>query len=496
MSRRRMSIISRRRGSSFDSFNSGYSEPSVDSIYYDDDYYDRMNNLDNESDNNYGNSTTIFSKSKTSKYNHSLDTIHINPSIRNLHVSSEFYITSNNEDNKENENNKEDLDLSLMKEFNKDLNIVHLNYFIESEKKRYNENRHRYFTLQKIFTLLIESGAGIYGGFIRDYLLHKYGSSSFYYFMINKSSYLCENIPLFYCNEKFHPESYQNRNTISVDIDTVMNMKRFEYFVSTLDSFNIKYSYTIFNNFKKYINIIDNQDQISKYIIFKIFIDNPFDINNLETFSNFKSVGNNISFKKYETSVILIDILICNDDVSVKDTLENITSNSDFYCNSLYILYDKLSISESISKKIKVFSFGIDTLYQDDIRRNLDIFLKKNIYTSEVIEIVKKQIFERKAVCLNLSQKKEYRMTKIKSKGFTILVNHNIFEYISCKDEICLLCRSDTFEGGGKVIKFKCCNSFYHEECLVEYVKKIEIKKCFLCSKYIDGEMFKHIFNF
>ena len=26
--------------------------------------------------------------------------------------------------------------------------------------------------------------------------------------------------------------------------------------------------------------------------------------------------------------------------------------------------------------------------------------------------------------------------------------------------------------------------------------KKIEIKKCYLCSKYIDGEMFKHIFNF
>ena len=86
-------------------------------------------------------------------------------------------------------------------------------------------------------------------------------------------------------------------------------------------------------------------------------------------------------------------------------------------------------------------------------------------------------------------------MSKIKSKGFTILVNHNIFEYVSCKDETCLLCRCDKLEGN-KVIKFKCCNSFYHEECLVEYVKKVEIKKCFLCSKYIDGEMFKYIFNF
>lgn len=486
--------MSRRRGGSFESVNSGYYDHSVDSDSRDyERYYDRS---DNESNDSYDNSTTIFSKNRDSKYNHSLDTIHINPFIQNLYVSPEFYITSNNEDNKENENNKEDLDLSSIEEFNKDFNIVHLNYFIESEKKRYNENRHKYLTQQKIFTLLIESGAGIYGGFVRDYLIHKYGSSSFYYFMINTSSYLCENIPLFYCNEKFHPESYQNRNTISADIDTVMNMKRFEYFLSTLNSFNIKYDYTIFNNFKKYIYIIDNQHQISKYIRLKIFIDNPFDINNLETFSNFKSLGNNISFKKYATSVIHIDILICNDDISVKDTLENITSNSDFYCNSLYILNNRLSISERISKNLKVFSFGIDTLYQDNIRRNLDIFLKKKIYTLEVIEIVKKQIFERKAVCLNLSQKKDYRMTKIKSKGFTILVNHNIFEYIFCKDEICLLCRSDTFEGGDKVIKFKCCNSFYHEECLIEYVKKIEIKKCFLCSKYIDGEMFKHIFNF
>lgn len=107
-----------------------------------------------------------------------------------------------------------------------------------------------YFTQKKIFTLLIESGAGIFGGFVRDYLIHKLGSNSFYDFMNNESSYLFENIPLFYCNKKFHPESYQNRNTISADIDTVMNMKCFESFLSTLDSFNIKYNYTISNNFK------------------------------------------------------------------------------------------------------------------------------------------------------------------------------------------------------------------------------------------------------
>jgi hypothetical protein len=469
-------------------YNDMYDHSDHDSYYSD---YDRF--LDNES--NYSNdnydkgNTIIHSKSTTSKYNHSLDNIEINPFIRNLYVTTKDFKSSNNENDKDNKN-KEDLSF-----YGENLNIVELNYFIEFEKKKYNENKHIYFTQKKIFTLLIESGAGIFGGFVRDYLIHKLGSNSFYDFMNNESSYLFENIPLFYCNEKFHPESYQNRNTISADIDTVMNMKCFESFLSTLDSFNIKYNYTISNNFKKYIHIINDQNQISKYIRFKIIIDNPFDINNFESFSNIKNIGNNISFKNYATSIIDIDILICKDEVSIKNTIENITSNSDFYCNSLYILNDTLSISKNISRNLKEFSFGIETLYQDNIRRNLDIFLKKNIYTKEVIEIVKKQIFEKKAICLNLSKKKEYRMSKIKSKGFTILVNHNIFEYVSCKDETCLLCRCDKLEGN-KVIKFKCCNSFYHEECLVEYIKKVEIKKCLLCSKYIDGEMFKYIFNF
>lgn len=477
------------------SYNNIYDNSDHDSYYSD---YDAVLDYQSDNESNYSNdnydkgTTLIHSKSTTSKYNHSLDNIEINPFIRNLYVSPKDFKSSNNENNKENQNKE---NLSLMKELSEDLNIVELNYFIEFEKKKYNENKHMYFTQKKIFTLLIESGAGIFGGFVRDYLIHKLGSNSFYDFMNNESSYLLENIPLFYCNEKFHPESYQNRNTISTDIDTVMNMKCFESFLSTLDSFNIKYNYTISNNFKKYIHIIDDQNQISKYIRFKIIIDNPFNINNFESFSNIKNIGNNISFKNYETSIIDIDILICKDEVSIKNTIENITSNSDFYCNSLYILNDTLSISKNVSRNLKEFSFGIETLYQDNIRRNLDIFLKKDIYTKEVIEIVKKQIFEKKAICLNLSKKKEYRMSKIKSKGFTILVNHNIFEYVSCKDETCLLCRCDKLEGN-KVIKFKCCNSFYHEECLVEYIKKVEIKKCFLCSKYIDGEMLKYIFNF
>lgn len=447
---------------------------------------------DNEFNDNYDDSTLIFSKSTSTIYNHSLDNIEMNPFIRNLYISPKDFKSSNNENNKEKLCLKEDL--CLMKEFNEDLNIVHLNYYIESVKKKYHQNKHMYFTQQKIFTLLLQAQAGIFGGFVRDYIIHKHGSNSFYHFMNNESSYLCENISLFYCNENFHPESYQNRNTISCDIDTVMNMKIFDNFLLKLDSFNIKYKYNIFNNFKKYIEITDDKNQILKYIKFQIVIDNPFDINNFKSFSNFKNIGNNVSFHQYDTSIVQLDILICKDDVHIKDTIENITSNSDFYCNSLYILNDILSISENISKNLKEFSFEIETLYQDSIKRNLDIFLKKDIYTKEVIEIVKKQIFEKKAMCLNLSKKKEYRMSKIKSKGFTILFNHDIFEYLSCKDEICLLCRSDTLNEN-KIIKFKCCNSFYHEECLIDYVKKLEIKKCFLCSKNINGEMFKYIFD-
>lgn len=124
------------------SYNNIYDNSDDDSYYSDhDSYYSdydavfdyQFDNESNYSNDNYDKGTTlIHSKSTTSKYNHSLDNIEINPFIRNLYVTPKDFKSSNNKNDKENQNKE---NLSLMKEFSEDLNIVELNYFIEFEKK-------------------------------------------------------------------------------------------------------------------------------------------------------------------------------------------------------------------------------------------------------------------------------------------------------------------------------------------------------------------------
>ena len=458
MARRRRMF--RRRNLSFDSYE---------------DNYETFHN-DYESDDSYPNFEFKESISQKSQYNDSFNEIPINIDIQNFDINLKD-MNIRLLDNKISE-----LDLPLMK----NQNILQLNDIIDNQKRLYVENKHEYLTKKKILVLLLNSGAAIFGGSIRDCITHDYGAILYYNFI----PYLGIDY-LLYCNKETNPESYEDRNTILNDIDTIMNMTVFETFLSILDDLKIKYHYYLFNNFKKYIDIIDNENEISKYIHLEIKIDNEFDINNLEKFSCSKFLERNLYFKSYKTCNIKIDILICKENIPIKKVVETITFNSDFYCNSLFIFNNKLQINKEIAKKLK--EVLIESLYEDEIKRNIDIFLKEKLYNSEVINIVKKQIIEKKAISLNLSKKIELRINKIKAKGFRIICKQDIYDIIKCKDEICLICRSEISEEI-EIVKYKCCNSYYHEECLVDYMNKKEINKCFVCSKSIDSKILKMLF--
>ena len=360
------------RGISFESFDSN------------EDNYETFHN-DYESDDSYPNFEFKESISQKSQYSDYLNEINTNMDILNFDINLKD-MNIHSSDNKINE-----LDLPLIK----NQNIIQLNDLIENQKRLYVENRHEYLTKKKIVNLIINSGGAIYGGSLRDSITHDYGAILYYNFI----PYIDINY-LLYCNKDIHCESYEDRNTIFNDIDTIMNMEVFETFLLKLDDLKIKYHYYLYNDFKKYIDIIDNKNEISKYIHFEIKIDNLFDINNLENYSSFKFLGSNISFKSYKKCTIKIDILICNENVSIQNLVENITSNSDFYCNSLFIFNNKLQINKDIAKNLK--EVLIESSYEDEIKKNIDIFLRERLYNSEVINIVKKQIIDKKAIPLNL----------------------------------------------------------------------------------------------
>ena len=436
------------------------------------------------------------------KYNYLIDNLPTNKIIKNYYIDFKSI----------------DLDDKCRVEYEFNL------YSIESFCKIFKQNRlnrknyinytHEYKTKNKIFTLLTNCGASIFGGSIRDSFIHDYGKQKFYDYL-NKNfnnfyhpdgNYL-NNINLIYCDENFHPESYTDRNTIFNDIDAVMNDTHFNNFLLELDSLLIKFEYIKYNNFKEYINIDNLETLISSHVVLTITISNPY-VNIIEQLIYHKYItdlGDIIDLDNFKECCFKIDILLCNDNVSVKEVLNKITSNSDFYCNSIYLFNNKLEINEELAIKIKEPCYN--SPYEDTVKKNIDIFLKKEIYTTNIINILKKQICEKKAVSINLSKKTEKRIEKIINKGFKITYQQDIFEYIICNDEVCLLCRSDVnkpvqqydseetisnneLEENIKSIKFKCCNTYYHSECLLINSNLDIYTKCWHCSKNID---YKHL---
>lgn len=484
MSQRREGFRTRRQLENLYNDNSDYSDnDNYDQYDYLDDYF--RDDEDDYSLNEFIHPTIYKSTNNNPKYNFEFNNVNFDIFITNLNI------------------NKNDLDLKHNKKIfigelptinNLNLNLFQLNDLIEFQKITYAENKHEYFTKKKIFTLILESGGGVFGGFIRDHIIHDYGSILFYDFLEIENIYNGMNklINILYCNKDIYPETYIERNTIFNDIDCIMNMNQFNILKNSLDSFDIKYEYYILNEFNKYMDIIDIKDQIKTFIPLWIYINNPFDIENLKDFpysTNFKA---NLNFKKYKSCVFKLDILICRENILIKDALDNITSNSDFYCNSLYIYNYSLEINKNIAQNLKNQVFT--SSFNDENKKNIDIFFKQKFYISDVIEIVKKQIFEKKAVSLNLEKRCQYRIDKMKLKGFNIIYFQSIFDEIYCKDEICLICRSEFLENTLN-IKFKCCNSYFHRECLYDWINKKEIKKCFLCSKVVDFNLLKNILN-
>ena len=73
--------------------------------------------------------------------------------------------------------------------------------------------KERYLLLRAMESILIEEGVTIFGGYVRDMIIHHHGARKFFDFVhISGTSSV-------YTDENFHPESFRDRNTYPKDID-------------------------------------------------------------------------------------------------------------------------------------------------------------------------------------------------------------------------------------------------------------------------------------
>jgi hypothetical protein len=295
------------------------------------------------------------------------------------------------------------------------LDLMQYNIQIFIEQKKSFEKKHEYVTKKKIFNFILDSGGGIFGGSIRDSLIHDFGSRKFYDFLKKYDSneihkpegiYFVNNINLIYSNSMIHSSSFNDRNIIFNDIDSVMDNDIFNKFINLLDNFSLKYNYSKIKDYTKYIDIVDLENKISSYIILNIYIENPNKILN------------------YSLSVIKIDILLCSEEKYMKEVLDKISGNSDFYCNSLRYVNNKISINNEVIEKFladKIVFYDINI----DINIILSTYFHENILFNEIsnnIIVLHNIINQIKCkVAVSIDKPDEHRIEKMIYKKWLII---------------------------------------------------------------------------
>ncbi len=330
------------------------------------------------------------------------------------------------------------------------------------------KSRKKYKLSKKLIEIIQNSNGYIFGGAVRDMILHNYNAEEFYLKIskdfledLNKtdlseiekdnkvSEWDLNDKQLKYNNPEIYPE-YIDRFLYPNDIDCFMSLESKKIFLMMLRIHRLRFKeITKEEPLKIYMEHISDLHRRLKIQKFQVTLD-------LEDL--FISVMN---FNVKEMPIINIDII--TQDNSIKDLYPPFGA-VDFECNSLlltptnnYMLSPHLFLDINTAKH-KLYKI------QEIIK---DIENK----TAKVVE-----------------QVPLYRVDKMKKNGWKIIAKFKEKSYIlelkdSEEEEICPLC-CDKFKKGEYYLKRSCCkSSIYHQDCFRDLID-LNIRKC--CPLCLD----------
>lgn len=352
---------------------------------------------------------------------------------------------------------------------------------IPKDDKRYereNLNRFKLFQKNNYYTYMLSKNICeeiiassptniIYGGYIRDNLIHDAMADKFYECYDTFEEY----------NNPMIDKSTLLRTLVPQDIDVVFDTTaNYDHFVCHITSMG----YSVFPYHKPY-----HEEEYKTSETVPISAENRFKIkikNNqpIQFLSNHRFLS--VDFSKTE---IIVDVTVCRC-YDIKP---------DFLCNSLMV---------SSSGFIK---YG----RKDFIFESAQSFLNREKKELEDILVIELQIIKMEAVivpanCCKIKVPDLHRLKKMVKKGWRIMYNNSSTRYMhqlinDCED-CCVICRDKfteiaTVPGVHTLLngfKFGCCSASYHPKCMLEVMESspnvltssysfIDYYKCVQCSQ-------------
>ena len=325
------------------------------------------------------------------------------------------------------------------------------------------QNYFKHLLFKRISDILLCSSekAYIYGGFLRDNLLHDYMANKFYGSTIDESF---EN----YNNPKVKPET-SLRTLVPQDIDVIFeSVGHYHIFLENLEmnGYHIKQNYTDCNNVYGVTQETsdDDDDDIKRFKI------------NVRSNSGIQDLSNH--------NIRLIDVdyadTVINIDITIKKTY---SPSFDFLCNSLIIS-----------------SSGFVFREQTPCFNSVDALIHSKTQELVMINEIKSQIHKMEAVVdlKKVNVLSQYRIEKMVEKGWKIMIHSRRKSFYQASiedgDNVCAIC-SERFDEINIVpgvhsllngMKFNCCLSSYHASCLIDNIDVTSSEddyRCIKCSK-------------
>lgn len=287
--------------------------------------------------------------------------------------------------------------------------------------------------------ILLKHEAHIFGGYIRDKLLHDYHAQNFY-----RKQNTWEN----YTNLEILPE-HSERVLIPKDIDCFMRTQQIEKLITSLK--DKQFSVRIVSSRPAHLYFGSNTLHELKHMKLEI---RPI----IHSFFKHLVPTNNYS--------LFIDITHTNDE-SV-DMYKLLSSNIDFECNSLFITpMNELRLSSWFGKHLSAF--------------------EKLQKINEIIE----DIISHKARTIIYRQIPEYRIQKMLEKKWIIIDNELSVSRRDLKEpDTCVICAGEFINDDIKV-KYGQCSTLYHLKCFHTMASHQEFKnKCPVCSEHMNKPLY------
>lgn len=297
--------------------------------------------------------------------------------------------------------------------------------------------------------------AYVYGGFIRDNILHGYMANKFYE---ENDDYDASEVFERYNDPKVDSVT-SFRTLVPKDIDMrFASHMDYNTFLAKLKSEG--YHVNAFVNdtdSDKYKTPKKNGDEKEQDDEFRF----KLEVKSNETLQKLKLRNIRFLDSEYATTIVKLDV-----------TITDKKTRCDFLCNSI-----RMS-RHGFSHGLTVFFESVKTL------------LMEKKHDLALMDIIENQIHNMEAVilcCLNIPVPDIHRMIKMASKGWKIkLENFNQHSYCSQitagadDEDLCIICH-EKFEKVKIVpgvhtllngVKFSCCSASYHCHCLMELLQK------------------------